>query len=231
MPLPFQMIGIFCFSSITFAESAIEYGNLYKNSLISPIALEKHHYWINIQAAISPFVGLNPGLTVEAGYWFTFFSIDGRAILASTDYQTLKATSSYGDSETNFTSGTDPESELNRSRSNSANWSYQLVEVGLSVLGRLFPDFVPSLTERVRFGFGMGLFQDNANKISFNGREFSFETGLIWQITKEQPWSVYGAISYHWGVLNSTAADISGSQAGRLPVTWSTTSLGVIYSF
>lgn len=173
------------------------------------------------------------GFRIGVGKRWEFLGADLRFSSGSTKYGQIKGRVDYNQSISSSYHSATLGSEMERARDDSDSWKFIKIEPGVSVEGKLFPLWLPRLSERARFGFSFGNFKDLANDLSFDSYLFSLETSFIYQINNVSPWSIGASFFWNSGNLMLNVADTSTSFPSdrHLPVNWLGSSIGLQYSF
>jgi hypothetical protein len=198
-----------------------------------PERLANRRLWVELGLP-SDFGFRLKGVSAQIGFFASrLFTVDLRVSTASTSYGGIRARADYDSSGTagaDYASSTDPTSELNRPRNRDDSWKLTLIEPGVGVRSRMFVDWLPLLSEHARFGLARAGLTDEANSIGFSGWIPSFEAGFDYALGRGSPWSLGAALSYHGGLVTSTAPE-RDSNVGTLPVSWLGLSANLRYSF
>jgi len=167
-------------------------------------------------------------------YQKEYVGFDIRGSYYSTSYGAIRAIAEDSMRQSAQTDGlasaTQPDSEINRVRSQDDSWRFWMVEPGISVRGRLFVDRFPRLTEKVRFGLSYGGYTDATNAIAFTGILASLEMGLEYQLSPTVPIAIEGALNYRYGILRRSVP-LATENLGQLPVQFWEMSLAFNYWF
>ncbi len=212
---------------------AITVNEIINNTSVASPQIDAHRtYWAEL--AFETNVGLmESGLRVGVGKRWEFLGADLRFSSGSTKYGQIKGRVDYnqstGSSYHSATLGT----EMERVRDDSDSWKFIKIEPGISVEGKLFPLWLPRLSERGRFGISFGNFKDVVNDLSFTSYLFNFEAGFIYQMGEDSPWSIEACFFWNSGNLMLNVADTNTSFPSdrHLPVNWLGSSFGLQYSF
>ena len=229
------MIAFFIISAVSsipaWSSEAIE-KVVQKSSLLPSQTLDGHRSWVSIGEDTDVLVSDLQGFHIESGYQFRFVGLDARFSTGTAQYRALSVSQSHSQSaeEADFVIEGD-DSEILRPRNEKDRWLYWMVEPGISISGRLFVDSLPLLSERVRTGFSFGSYSDQAHHQNFTSWIFSTEAALIYRLSEKNPWSVLASVSWHWGSLTAEQRQNSSRTMRRIPVSWTGTSIGVLYSF
>lgn len=189
--------------------------------------LSGRHFWVQAGPE-SSFPNLY-GLKFGAGYQSKFLAVDLRWQMGAGEYQAFytEPDEAPDDAEA-MASTSDPTSEMNRPRTLEDAWSFWRIETGIGVRAHLFPSWLPLLTEKARFGLGLGGFMDRKNSLGFKGYTWSFEASLQQQLGYKSKFGIELAGTWHVGWAVSSERP---TLTGRIPVTWVTTSLGFLFWF
>lgn len=183
----------------------------------------------------------NPNLTQKGvavsvgrvlGFWLPSLGADVRLRAGNTPYGAIQV---QPDSSVALTatapSAYDPDSEINRLRSDQDSWSYYGVEPGVMVAGYPFAGLLPQLESRGRLGVALGRFSDQANAITFDGLLVILEASLKYPLGHESRWFLTGALSWTAGTLLRQSEVPLSKNTRSLPVSWIGNSLGLSYLF
>jgi hypothetical protein len=201
-----------------------------QSSMATPQIMSARHLWAELNIA-SDWDAIARGAQAGIGYRFRYFGVDSRFSLGRTNYGAISVNPGPNQTPNTEPSYFDLNSELNRPRHATDSWSYRLVEPGLSVSGKIFPVWLPLLTQQARVGLAYGAYNDNQNNIPFHSIVFTTEAMLLCQLGADSPWSVSGALSYNAGILVADTPNDAGMQSRRLPVSWVGTSIGLQFAF
>ena len=199
--------------------------------------LQDRHWWFRMDGASGVQNQKFLGGGISAGYQWGILGADLRFTAATLNYGAISVLPSYADNySTSFapagansfpgslTSG----SEYERARSASDPWTLFCFEPGISATGRAFTDRVPLLSETGRLGLGVGYLNDQQNSVLFSTLLFTIEGGLQYQLSRDSPFELELAGDWDWGKAQST--QLSG-EAGRLPISFVTVRMGLLYWF
>lgn len=169
------------------------------------------------------------GGSLSVGYQFKRMALDLRGNLSSLDYGAISVLPGQSDFQDEPIEGEPiPETELTRVRSDSDSWSYFQLEPGISVTGQFFADRFPRLSQRARFGVGLGRFTDRVNELQFLSITATFEADLEYQLFPASRWALRLGGAWQTGVLKRQD-DIRDVEK-RLPVSWLQASFSLLYA-
>ena len=198
-------------------------------SLMNSEVEDGRSYWLRTGAVVG---GRNlSGGTLAGGVQYQMFALDLRFTFANGTYGSISTKPNYLDVQSNSQeqSATDPSSELNRLRDSADKWSLFTYEPGFSATARLFPNALPLMSERCRFGIGWGTFTDQQNSISFSALIFTVEGAVEYQLGYKSHWALEAGGQWSFGRL--IASGSLTDQAGRLPISYVTGSISLLYWF
>jgi len=228
------LILIFCITLMNTASQKASANSIREiiteTSINSPEVIQSRHLSANISAN-SNLSFIEKGFQLGIAYRWEFLGTDLRFAYGSTQYGQIKAVEDYNQNTGTAYHPATYGAEMIRPRNDQDSWTYTVIEPGISIESKLFY-FFPQLTQKARFGFTFGHFQDEANNLGFSSFLFNIEAALLYQINPTSPWSVEGSLMWHSGNLMLNVADDSTFSSDRhLPLNWIGSSLGVRYSF
>jgi hypothetical protein len=233
LPLSFTLIG-FILSLTSVWASEDRYHIPVAESYLPGPFLRGKNFWVRASAVTSVIPGQTLGGNVGFGYQRENLGFDLRFQAGVSQLGGFLARPNPLDELTGtaqrqsfFTDLTTP-SEYLRGRQDSHLFTTLMAEPGISVAGRLFPEWAPTLQQKARFGLGYGTYIDSANSIGFRALILNFELGVILELG-QSPFSIEASCGYHWGEIRNLASPIH--ETGRLPVLFFQPSLALNYWF
>ena len=224
------LFSLFCFGSAEAAMPIIVGNPRYKKELNESVDdYMGRKYYVEFMLDSPQVLGSGHGATLGGGYLHEMVGFDLRFRFGT--MQVGQFFSPPTQLEAAESPIQDPNSATNAPQIDTNAWSYTMIEPGVSVTAKLFPETLKKWSETARVGFAKSSFSDTINSVSYSGWILSTEAVFQYHFSYLSKYSLLMGLGFNWGWITRSTAASGTLTDNTLPIRFGRYIVGLNYAF